>query len=289
MNNLSIIGISRGNEFSPNHVDNDAAIFRAVAEELTRHGYTVELMTETEFVTRRPRAKLFFNMVRSRAAIELLKEYERQGALVVNSAFGIDNCVRRPMTELLIAHQVPYPESQVLATDAPFAIHSYPCWIKRGDSHALVKDDVCYVTTPDEAEQVRADFARRGISNAVINRHLVGDLIKFYGVQGTDFFYWFYPSDPSKCKFGLEVINGPARGIPFEVDQLRAHSHHAAEVLNVPVYGGDCVITPEGGMYLIDFNDWPSFARCRQEAAPHIAACIHARVQHYLQDKNKEQ
>ncbi len=38
------------------------------------------------------------------------------------------------------------------------------------------------------------EFFLRGIKRAVINRHLDGDLIKFYGVAGTDFFYWFYPS-----------------------------------------------------------------------------------------------
>ena len=31
---ISIIGVSRGNEYSPNHVDNDAAIFNKVVEEL---------------------------------------------------------------------------------------------------------------------------------------------------------------------------------------------------------------------------------------------------------------
>ena len=30
MNVISIIGVSRGNEYSPNHVDNDAAIFNKV-------------------------------------------------------------------------------------------------------------------------------------------------------------------------------------------------------------------------------------------------------------------
>lgn len=34
MDEFSIIGISRGNEYSPNHVDNDAAIFNKVADEL---------------------------------------------------------------------------------------------------------------------------------------------------------------------------------------------------------------------------------------------------------------
>ena len=38
MDVISIIGVSRGNEYSPNHVDNDAAIFNKVTEELRRGG-----------------------------------------------------------------------------------------------------------------------------------------------------------------------------------------------------------------------------------------------------------
>ena len=35
---LRVIGVSRGSEFSPNHVDNDAAIFRITVEELKKKG-----------------------------------------------------------------------------------------------------------------------------------------------------------------------------------------------------------------------------------------------------------
>ena len=106
----------------------------------------------------------------------------------------------------------------------------------------------------------------------VVNEHLKGDLIKFYGVSGTDFFYWFYPS---KCghrsKFGLEVINGEAQGIAFDAEDLKAEADKAADMLNVPVYGGDCVVSEDGSIRIIDFNDWPSFAPCRDEAAFYIA------------------
>ena len=44
------------------------------------------------------------------------------------------------------------------------------------------------------------EFFLRGIKRAVINRHLDGDLIKFYGVAGTDFFYWFYPFENNHSK-----------------------------------------------------------------------------------------
>jgi hypothetical protein len=55
---------------------------------------------------------------------------------------------------------------------------------------------------------------------------------------------------------------------------MRAICQKASEVLDVKIYGGDCIISPEGDIRIIDFNDWPSFAPCRNEAAPHIAKCV---------------
>ena len=108
----------------------------------------------------------------------------------------------------------------------------------------------------------------------MINRHLVGDLIKFYGISGTDFFYWFYPFEGGHSKYGYELINGVSRGISFDEQELHDICSKASEVLDVKVYGGDCVISADGTIRLIDFNDWPSFAPCRDEASLHIAKCI---------------
>lgn len=52
MNVISIIGVSRGNEYSPNHVDNDAAIFNKVVEELGQLGCEVEVYAEKDFRSR---------------------------------------------------------------------------------------------------------------------------------------------------------------------------------------------------------------------------------------------
>ncbi|MBE6287550.1 MAG: hypothetical protein E7099_05115 [Mediterranea massiliensis] len=275
MEEISIIGVSRGSEYSPNHVDNDAAIFNKVVEELRKLGCKVDTYAEKEFVSSGVEGEIVFDMARDAATIRRLKELEDKGTLVINSAYGIDNCVRKPMTELLISHEVPHPKSIIVKTDEPYPGTFFPCWLKRGNSHAIVKEDVSYATSCEEANAILADFRSRGIPEAVVNEHLQGDLIKFYGVQGTDFFYWFYPGPCSHSKFGLEKINGEAKGIPFEVADLKRYSDLAAEVLNVPIYGGDCVVLPDGQVNIIDFNDWPSFVRCREEAGVKIAECIY--------------
>lgn len=282
---IRLLGVSRGNEYSPNHVGNDAAIFQGTAHELEKKGFDVVICPEKQFVEENLEADIIFDMARDRATVNRLKELEDKGALVVNSAYGIDNCVRKEMTELLIANGVPHPESFIIPTDGAFTPDVFPCWIKRGNSHAIVKEDVVYVECKEEAEHVMADFRRRGIPVAVVNEHLVGDLVKFYGVLGTDFFYTFYPSEQSHSKFGLEAINGETRGYPFDVKKLQEYGNRAATALDVPIYGGDCVVSKTGEIRIIDFNDWPSFARCREESAPKIAECIYNRIMSKLERK----
>ena len=45
-------------------------------------------------------------------------------------------------------------------------------------------------------------------------------------------------------------------------------------MLTVHVYGGDSIVSPDGTIRIIDFNDWPSFAPCRKEAAIAIGKTI---------------
>ena len=137
-----------------------------------------------------------------------------------------------------------------------------------------MKDDVVYVENAEEAEQALQQFKERGVGEAVVAcEHLEGDLVKFYGVEGTSFFNWGYASD-SHSKFGLEERNGKAQGYPFSEAALKQIADEAAKLIGLPIYGGDCVISSDGSFRIIDFNDWPSFSRCRSAAAKAIAQRI---------------
>jgi len=281
MERKTIAGIRRENQYSPNHVGNDAAIFSMTADCLRRSGYCVKEYVESDLLTRNIDECLIFNMVRGRKSVSALQRMEDEGRTVVNSGYGIENCTRERMTNLFADRQIAGPRSLVLFTDDdPVAALEEAgicnCWIKRSDFHAIHREDVTYVRHPEEAKIILKEYAMRGIEKVVVNEHLAGDLIKFYGVAGTDFFYWFYPTDLQHSKFGLEQINGTARGIPFDQQALQTLCHEAAGVLNIHIYGGDCIVSADGAIRLIDFNDWPSFAPCRQEAAPFIAECIHS-------------
>ncbi len=279
MAEITIAGIMRAGAYSPNHIGNDAAIFNAAADHLRKRGCIVNIYSEEQFIADEVTEPVIVNMCREMKSIHKLQELEQKGALVINSGFGIENCTRERMTRILVGSNIPYPESLIVNTDegvtaALKKAGFTQCWIKRGDFHAMHKEDVSYVRHPEEAQEVLQEYFLRGIKRAVINRHLVGDHIKFYGVQGTPFFFWFYPFDLGHSKYGHEAINGKSQGLEFDKEKLRAICQNASEVLDVKVYGGDCIISPEGDIRIIDFNDWPSFAPCRQEAAPHIAKCI---------------
>lgn len=274
-----IVGVGRGSQFSPNMVNNDSAILQAVAQQLREKGYTVDLYDEDRLVEEQIKGESFFSMARGEKAVRYLQQLEREGATVINSGFGVANCARHRMTRLLTANNIPHPRNRIIPMGGTFPDNaSYPCWLKRGDSSAQVKEDICFITNRKEGEEMLSRFWQRGITLAVVNEFLQGDLIKFYGVQDTDFFHWSYPSVTAYTKFGLESINGKARGLPFSVSQLKQYADRSAQILNVPVYGGDCVVQEHGEIKIFDFNDWPSFSPCREAAAEKIAEYIHKRI-----------
>jgi hypothetical protein len=86
-------------------------------------------------------------------------------------------------------------------------------------------------------------------------------VVKFYGVGET--FFRCYTSDAEP---------------PTTIDALWEAGRTGAALLGLEVYGGDLVVAADGIPVLIDVNDWPSFARCRDEAADAIADYLCARL-----------
>lgn len=283
MADIKIAGVMRAGAYSPNHIGNDAAIFNMAADELRKRGFVVNVYSEEQFRNEEITEEVVMAMCREQESIAKLQNLEKNGKLVINSGFGIENCTRERMTRLLLGNNIPYPESLIVNTNEKVKPDlekndMQQVWIKRGDFHAMHKEDVSYCRHPEEAQEVLHEYFYRGIKRAVINRHLTGDLVKFYGVSGQKFFYWFYPFDEGHSKYGHEAINGKSRGIPFDEERMREICQKASDILDVKIFGGDCIIDPDGSIRIIDFNDWPSFAPCRKKAAPAIAKCIAAAI-----------
>ena len=77
----------------------------------------------------------------------------------------------------------------------------------------------------------------------------------------------------------------------FHVDEeaLKENALRAAKATGMEIFGGDCIVSPDGSSAIIDFNDWPSFAPCRDEAAPAIAKYVLKRIrEHYPRTRRKE-
>ncbi|KAA6318625.1 hypothetical protein EZS27_031390 [termite gut metagenome] len=279
MKHLPIAGIPRNILFSPNHIGNDAVIFSATVDLLQEAGFQVNVYTEQEFLEKPLQEKFIFTMLRGEQAIRRLQQVEKEGGISVNSGRGIENCTRERMTQLLMQHHIPHPDSLIIDTGEIGSVflsgkEITSCWVKRGDFHAIHREDVTYVRKAEHLKEIMAEYALRGIRRVVINEHLEGDLVKFYGVAGTDFFHWFYPYNQQHSKFGHESINGKPEGFPFSEKHLKETCEVTAGILDLVVYGGDCIVSPDGIARIIDFNDWPSFAPCRTEASQAIASAI---------------
>jgi hypothetical protein len=69
-------------------------------------------------------------------------------------------------------------------------------------------------------------------------------------------------------------VNGKAQHFAFDEPYLIHEVHRLADVVSLDIYGGDAIIDKDGRIYIIDFNDWPSFSRCREDAAKAIAKLL---------------
>ncbi len=279
MADIKIAGIMRSGAYSPNHIGNDAAIFNAATEQLRKRGCEVRVYTEEQLRQGLVEEPVVMNMCREWRSLEVLQQMQDAGRLVINSGFGIENCTHSRMTRILVGSNIPFPESIIVDTNEVvrgklMEMGFKRCWVKRGDFHTVHKEDVSYVRSADEAQEVLKEYFLRGINQAVITKHLVGEHVKFYGVQGTQFFYCFTAADGAYTRPTEQTL----RRMGVDREALRALATRASEELDIKVYGGDCIVSPDGEATIIDFNDWPSFAPCRTEAATAIAKCIISEV-----------
>ena len=258
---MKIVAIARDKCFSPHSVENDYVILHAVVEGLQQPVvWTDEAQVQT---TGLPPADLYLTMARSTAVLQQLAEAEKAGKRVVNAAESVVQCVRSVLHRTLQAHAIPLPPTEGNA--------GY--WLKRGDASAQEQGDVVFCRDKEALDMQQQLFVQRGVTDWVVEAHLPGDLLKFYGVAG-GFFRYFYPSDDGMSKFGNEQHNGLAHHYAFDAAQLQAMVEQVVALTGVEVYGGDVIVAPSGDFFLIDFNDWPSFSRCREAAAKAIVAWV---------------
>jgi len=270
---VQLLGVYREWRFSPGvHAAGDAAILELTQAALEGAGYRTALIAPECLSAQLPAARVVFAMCQSLEALTVLQQWEQQGILVLNTPAAVRACYRLALVATLNKATLPCPrsaviplgEAAVLPPWPPFPDHTAGCWVKRGDVHAMQPDDVVFVRHAAAWQQQLASFTERGIRHAVVQEHITGQEIKFYAVRDRGVLHCFAPHDAG----------------PLQVDpaRLNALALQAGEVLGLDIYGGDCILTPDGALYLVDVNDWPSFRGCRELAAQHIARHVLAQA-----------
>lgn len=266
---MTVATIARDTADSPNMQANDAAILEQIAVELRAAGAEAIAMGSS---VQQQEVDIICHMSRSKNTLGILKEAERKGITVINSPGAVQNCSRSRFMHILEKAGIPQPVFKLITKEDEFEGLPYPAWIKHSEGWSRHKDDVCFANTPQDAVKAFRAMQERGIGSCIHCGHIPGDIIKFYGV-GRRYFHYSYP-DPEKSKFGLERINGKTEHHPFDNERLKEIVFSAAEAIGLDIYGGDCIVNSKGEIFIIDFNDFPSFSAVRNEAAKEIAAYI---------------
>lgn len=261
------LGVRRERVFSPGRFfDDDGAILDAVAHCLRQRGNDVVLCSaDAEEWPEPAPGTVVFAMCQGGRALARLQQWQARGVRIINHPEGILNCQRHRTVAAFARAGIPFPDTVLLGVgDAhvlPDWITRDGAWLKRGDVHATEPDDVIHVDSLAAAATGLERMRARGIKQAVIQRHVDGTVLKFYAVRER-FFFCVPPKD--------------AAVPPGVLRRIAALGERAARILEVEIYGGDCVFGVNGEIRLIDLNDWPSYASCRVEAAKHIAAHLDA-------------
>ena len=261
---IQVMGVYREPEYSPGKVEADTAILDSVLAQLRASGAVTTALDAASFIAGNyPAPHLVLAMCQGQRGLARLATAEESGAVVINSALAIRNCYRDLLGAGLMRAGVPVPEGVVVRTAVPLDLRplrtvalSSPVYVKRGDLHALGPDDVQRADGREQLEAILTRFASRGVQLAFVQQEVVGEVVKFYGVTGGEYFAAIAES-----------------GAPLTDSQRRALNQAtaiAASALGLEVWGGDAIFNGDR-FSIVDFNDWPSFSRVRADAARAIA------------------
>lgn len=249
--------VSREPEYSPGQERDDRVILELVDAELSDRGTRCRQVDPSSLTTSPGAAcpDLILAMCQSEAALRSLRSFELAGVPVINRPDAITRTVRRTsMLQMLIDGGLPVPATQTIATDQrPHLSQGGRLWIKRGDVHRMHPRDVACADNEQSVRTALADLRRRNCDVALVQQHVPGTLLKCYGV-------------------GSMIVWPPWLGPP-----QRELAVAAAVACRLEVYGVD-LVTNGALTWVVDVNDWPSFAACRRPSTTAIAALAEVRL-----------
>ena len=260
-------GIFRESAHSPGRETDDTEILRLTGKHLEAQGLQVVLKSPEEVIeTADAQPRGVFLMCEQPEILRHLHALEAGAVPHVTSPAAVANTYRERMIAQLGEARVPFIQSRVVSTGRRHDLASFPLWVKRPDVHNTQEGDVTFAASTDAARAALAGLAARGITQAVLQPHVEGDLVKFYGIGGNA-----RPDGTPAWFRSFYHKNQTLRGYPLDPVELGRTVRRAAAALGLEVYGGDAIATASGGIALLDLNAWPSFALFREEAAERIA------------------
>jgi glutathione synthase/RimK-type ligase-like ATP-grasp enzyme len=262
---MIVLGIYREKTFSPGRVDDDARIMDMTVADLAFRGHSVRTLRFDALDGQGAQADCVLSMAESKKTLARLEEWQEGGTRVINGVPSVRNCLRATLFRLLPEAGLPVPEGVVLPVDKVHTVCSFrgstQYWLKRGDVHSVNPGDVVKVSNYEETMHALDHFRRSGIEQVLVQEHVDGESVKFYAIAASRYFKAF-------------CFSRNREEITDRMGRLRTLADHAGYAAGLEIFGGDAIATPDGQVFLIDLNDWPSFASCRDSAAQHIAAYV---------------
>ena len=263
MKKLKILGIYRNPQFSNNAIEVDRLILEESISQLVKQSPSpleVEMIEEDESQAVKGEYSLVLTMAQAEQSLAAL-DRNLSTSTIWNSPSAIRNCYRKTMSRILSGLPVGYVPYQLVATagNAPKLQAGESYWLKRSDFHAIADEDVTLAENEAEVRAKLERFRARGVGEVIVQRHIHGDIYKFYGVRGKFF-------RAIKVRDFLKSAATP------DLAGLEASSFLAAESLGLMVFGGDAILDAAGKFHFIDLNDWPSFRICRDDASRAVGA-----------------
>lgn len=229
-----ILMVQRDESFSPNAVEKDLAILQAVGEKLRERGASVSYVKEELLQDKRWKLGDRVSAIFSMARSE-------KSLAVLQQAQAEGVMVVNDPRSIEICNSRRAIDGLMRSNRIPAAPYYErgKGWIKADRGH-----DVRFAANEEEMLAFKQQ-----VEDPLLTAHVEGTLVKFYGVADRFFSPQGYP----------QVAEAAAR---------------LARLVGIQVYGGDAVLLSDGTFAIIDFNDWPSFSSCREEAAAAICRLI---------------
>lgn len=259
----SMLGVFREKLFSPGRVEDDAAILTLTAVAIQQKGFDTRLLHPEE-LTQTLAPQFAFAMCEGSRYLDILQSWETKGYPVFNRPEAVQNCHRWKMLSSLAGTSIPIPEFHLIDISTAFKGTldlNKGVWIKRWDVQSSKPGDVCLVSNLLSFEKALEQLRAQGDKKVILQEHISGLSIKFYGVRAKGWFRCLYDTGDDEAKH------------PVLENEVQKIGEEVANKMDLDIYGGDMVET-DGRYYLIDINSWPSFAPCRQAAAEQIASYL---------------